>query len=85
MRYHKNQLDFKTSRSLLTGKNDLFAQRLCFCCLQDNRCILSDEEFKIAELLVSIKQEHLFENWGSPGTRDEDKHNLCKQALKLRS
>lgn len=52
---------------------------------QDNRSILSDDEIRIAELLVSLGQQHLFDNWGSPGTGDEDKHNLCKQAQKLNS
>lgn len=51
--------------------------------LADNLGILSAEEKKISEMLVSLGQEHLFAKWPPPGTDDRRKRGLLHQAAEF--
>lgn len=51
--------------------------------LGENFNILSDDEKKAAELLVSLGQNHLFAEWPAPGTEDDDKKRLLAQVSLL--
>ncbi|CAM9480370.1 unnamed protein product, partial [Phaeothamnion confervicola] len=51
--------------------------------LKDNRDILNDEEIRLAQILLSAGQEHLFKDWTQLGSIDDDrKHNFFSQARK---
>ena len=48
--------------------------------LRKNVEILGTNTRYYAVLLLDCGQDHLFENWDEPGTRDEDKLAFLKQA-----
>ena len=51
--------------------------------LKANQDILSEEESLAASLLISMGQEHLFENWDLPGFHDDRKHSFFLQINEL--
>ena len=53
--------------------------------LEANRAILSPEEAKTADLLISNDQAHLFAHWPQPGDHDADKHRFLAQCALIES
>jgi len=51
--------------------------------LKDNWDILTADEQKMAQLLMDLKQDHLWEGWSSAGNDDEKKRGLFQQCIKL--
>ena len=50
-----------------------------------NESILSEEEIKLANLLIQIGQSHLFQEWDQPGLNDNSKHQFFSQIQYLDS
>ena len=51
--------------------------------LKSNIPILSTEEQVLANLLLSLNQQHLFTNWEAPGKNDQQKHEFFSQVKEL--
>lgn len=51
--------------------------------LQDNLEILNESEQATAKVLCEAGQEHLFNNWPAPGTKDDDKRRFLAQAADI--
>ncbi|CAM9830567.1 unnamed protein product [Chrysoparadoxa australica] len=51
--------------------------------IAENKEVLSEDEWRLCEMLLAAGQGHIFEHWETPGTNDANKHALMDQVAHL--